>query len=1053
MSKYTIQDIIEEKGRDIFLNKLDKNYFLLDDFSIRTGKDKYPDIDGQIRLRNGNGIYLNRYLHYQLKSHKQINNPKKYYCLRKIINYLIDTNVPTILFVVDVDREKTYWSFIDTQIESKLNLKKDNSGRSFDLTSNEINNNSAELNAKWLKFAKEDDYYKEDDYEKVSNGLNKIINIFELNITSCLGLLFLLKKVKKQELSKYFSQLLKIKESESQTIIEYLEDYQVISKTVNYFLLENEQLGIESLSHLLDSGLLDFSRLDQYLEIEKDKRVMLIQLNKIKHPKVKNYFKSLITDFKNYLPRFKNNEDIHVNIELLEEYIYRVPNDALKIIKSIINNKNPLKLQTRIVKGWGEFKGKSHNDLIIECIELLNKIRYLEPKNAFALLTKLSAHQDQSIQSKTKEALKNIAGYNLYVLERIGYKPQIFLLNEVEKWSDRKLIDHCSALLEITDELLSPSFEGHSMKDYETFSLQFGALIVNNDLKKIRERTVILLKKLYLLVNDLKQKQKIIQTLQEVTRLPDRGDYDKDMENMVLDNTNTLINYYISIIPITDNEIIKDIEEDAYWLARRFDVKKLTRIKELQSLISSNKGYDIFRTFVGYDYYVTDPEKVEPEKIDWEKVDARRKTKIQEFINDILGENYKDWERKILLILKNYSSPESQGEFQHFNFFLNELGKQKPEIAYKLLIENEVKLEPFITHLIAGIWESRLKRLAKELISKWVEEGKYLSACALVFDYVGVIDKSLINEIFNKAKEIENKDVQNDTFNNIIRSIVKNYPKCKNTKNLFINSIKELTKNQNCYWIFNTWHRSDLILKSLTRTDVDTIFENLLILPDIKYPAEEVLTPIAEKYPQKIISFFYKRFLVKKRKKQEDHYDAIPYSLHELNKPLSENAEIVVPEILKWFKKKDYLLYWEGSRLIEAIFPVFNKILEKELIELIKSKISKNVEIVFNILRAYKGEEFLHNVCKEWIKEYPKNEDYHKKIFIILSQMGVVSGEYGFVKGFEKKKEEIQSWKEDKNKAIQLFVKKYEDYLKKRILYEKKQADEDIELRKRRFDN
>ena len=245
MSKYTIQDIIEEKGRDIFLNKLDKNYFLLDDFSIRTGKDKYPDIDGQIRLRDGNNIYLNRYLHYQLKSHQQIKSPKKYYCSRRIITYLIDTNVPTILFIVDVNIQRTYWIFIDKQTKTKLNLKKDKSGRSFDLTSNEINNNSAELNAKWLKFA------KEDDYEKVSNGLNKIINKFELNITSCLGLLFLLKKVKKQGLSKYFSQLLKIKESESQTIIEYLEDYQVISKTVNYFLLENEQLGIESLSHLL----------------------------------------------------------------------------------------------------------------------------------------------------------------------------------------------------------------------------------------------------------------------------------------------------------------------------------------------------------------------------------------------------------------------------------------------------------------------------------------------------------------------------------------------------------------------------------------------------------------------------------------------------------------------------------------------------------------------------------------------------------------------------------------------------------------------------------
>jgi hypothetical protein len=325
--------------------------------------------------------------------------------------------------------------------------------------------------------------------------------------------------------------------------------------------------------------------------------------------------------------------------------------------------------------------------------------------------------------------------------------------------------------------------------------------------------------------------------------------------------------------------------------------------------------------------------------------------------------------------------------------------------------------------------------------------------CALVFDYVGVMDKSLINEIFNKAKEIENKNIQNDTFNNIIRSIVKNYPKHKNTKKLFINSIKELTKNENWYWVYNEWRSRDLILKALTKKDIDIVLENLLLVPDIKYSVEEILTPIAEKYPQKVINFFYRRVLIQKKKKFENTYDAIPFDLNEINIPLSKNAKIIVPEILKWYNKKYGLFYWEARHLIRAIFPIFNEVLEKKLIEFIKSKEGRKVEIVIRILRAYKGEEFLHNICKEWIKEYPKNEDYHKEIFIILSQTGVVSGEYGFVEEFKKKKEEIQSWKKDKNKAIQLFVKKYEGFLDKRILYEKKQADEVIELRKRQFDS
>jgi hypothetical protein len=656
----------------------------------------------------------------------------------------------------------------------------------------------------------------------------------------------------------------------------------------------------------------------------------------------------------------------------------------------------------------------------------------------------LSLERKPEIKKKSLEVLSHLSKYNLDALKNIGYYPQLLILEKIEKWGTKQLIERIESITEISEELLSPSFEGHSMKDYETFTLQFGALKVSDDLKEIRERTIILLKKLYLLTKDLKQKQKIIQTLQEATRLPDRGGYDKDMENMVLNNTNALIDYYISIIPNADNEIVKDIEGQIHWLIEWFGKERLPRIKELQSIIVSNKEYEIFRTLVGYDYYF-------PEDFDWEKVEKERRNKIQEFINNISEENYNDWERKILSVTKNYSLLEDRGEFQHFNIFLNELAKQKPKIAYKLLTKNESKLKPFLIHLISGIWESKLKRLAKELISKWVNEGKHLSECALVFDYVGAMDKSLISEIFKKAKEIEDKDVQNDIYNNIIRAVVKNYPKHKNTKSLFINSIRGLTKNKNWYWIRNSWRHKDLILKSLTKRDVDTIFENLLFLPDIKFPAEEVLTPIAEKYPQKIISFFNKRLLI--QKKREDHYDAIPYRLHQIKKPLSDNSEIIIPEILKWFKKKDYLLNWEGSRLIQAIFPIFNKSLEEELIKLIKSKNEKDIRVVFNILRAYKGEEFLHNVCKELIREYPKNKDYRKKIFSVLSQIGAVWGEYGSVEGFKKKKEEIQSWKKDKNKAIQLFVKKYEDYLEKRILHEKKQADEDIELRKRRFDH
>ncbi|MBE3128182.1 MAG: RelA/SpoT domain-containing protein, partial [Actinobacteria bacterium] len=447
-----------------------------------------------------------------------------------------------------------------------------------------------------------------------------------------------------------------------------------------------------------------------------------------------------IKSLKNIIHSESNNE-IYENLVLLHKYIEefgdKTPKELniIKIIEIALKKSKTLKIEP-IKTTIGNLKGYTYADVAGICLNILNDLRYFYPEEVFNLLIMLSLDKESEVKKKSLEVLSRLSQYNLHALQKIGFYPQFLVLDKIEKWSTKQLIERIESIAEISKELLSPSFEGQSMKDYKTFTLQFGALIVSDNLKKIRERAIILLKKLYVLTKDLKQKQKIIQTLQEVTRLPDRGSYDKDMEDMVLENTNALIDYYISIIPNADNEIVKDIEEDAYWLSRWFDAKKLTRIKELQFLIASNKEYEIFRTFVGYDYYIADQEE-DPEKIDWEKVDAQRKTKIQEFINDILKENYKDWERKILSVIKNYSTPESQGEFGYFNFFLNELGKQKPEIAYKLIIENEVKLEPFLTHLIAGIWESKLKKTARNLISKWIKEGKYLSACALVFDYVG----------------------------------------------------------------------------------------------------------------------------------------------------------------------------------------------------------------------------------------------------------------------------------------------------------------------------
>jgi len=1019
MSKYSIQDTISSNGINILFSSINMQFFIFTDFERRSGKDRFPDIDGIIKLKDEEDELL---LHYQIKSHQKIPNIKKYRIPKKDINYLTKTNVPTLFFMVDIANKNSYWYFLNKNINPPKSI-------TVDISTNIIKYEKTEdLYLKWKTIA------KPNKYSEAKKNIVRISEKFELNVQTSLGVLYLFGAIKKQEFHKIISDLLNIKEYESKTIIKHLESADIISSTINYYLLENEKLGIESLFLLLDSQLLDFENLDKHLNID-NKKIVFNQLNKINHPKVEKYFNKLSKDFKDYLLKFRNNDDVFVNLELLESYIYRVPNTAIQILKEIINSKNPLKVITRNIKGWGKVKGKSHNDLVKKSIELLEKLRYVKPKDVFILLLKLSNSENEDIKEKAVKALKNMAEYNLFVLQKIGYQPQIFLLDKIEKFGDRKLLTLFDAISGILEQIINPSFEGNEMTDYKTFTIRSGGLNANKNLQKIRERAIEVLKKLFLLSKTTSQRKKVLRILSNATQTP-FDNYTEELEKLILDNTNKIIKFYIEVVKNADHEIINEIEEQSHWFIKRYS-NKLKNIKKLQSLIAQNSEYNMFKIFVGYDYHFE-------EDLNWREAEKERKRKIQEFVSQISDDNFNEWHSKILSVVDNYNQVKDYGRYQYFNIFLNELGKQKPDIAQKLIQNNEAQLDEFLIHLVAGIYLSTKKDLAVKFIEDFIKSGRQLTLCTYIFSYVKEIDEKLLRKAFQKAKQ--KKDIH--ALNNVIRSIVDNYPKDKKHKKLFIQTIKELTKLKNYWWINNVRYQKESIIESLSEKDFDIILNNLLLVPNIDYHAEVILDIIAKNYPLKIVQFFERRISIQSKKKGEDRYDAVPYNFHKLKLILQKHGKVVIPVVLKWFKKKNWLFRWDGGHFLKNIYSI-NK-LDSELVKLLNAGIESDIEIVLSILNTYQGHITLDSKAVQTIiRKYPK---HHNRLIYSMSATGnVVFGEYGLVNSLKSKKNTLQKWKKDRRKYIQDFIKKYEKSLDKQINYEKKRADEDLELRKHKY--
>ncbi len=747
----------------------------------------------------------------------------------------------------------------------------------------------------------------------------------------------------------------------------------------------------------------------------------------------------------------KSNNELHENLKLLLKYIEefgdKTPEhlNAATIIKAVIAKAKNTKTEP-METPFGKLAGHSYKDVAIVCLDIIEKLRFHRPIEAFDLLAEIAEDTDKDIKAKVLKVFEHFAQYDLRALKQIGYQMQILLLEKIEAWSEAETLKRFDLAAEAVGHLLDPSFEGHEMTDYKTFTFHFGALHPDKPLLEVRKRTLALGKKLYFLAPSVSLKEKVLKRLQQASYTSDRGEKNEEMEKVIIENTNELIDFYISILPSAENEIMKEIEEQSYWLIRRFKRESFARIGDLDAIIHSNQDYQMYRVLVGYDGRFD-------EEMDWGKAAKTRNNQVSQYVQDITQENIPEWKLKILKIIKNYSSVEP-GEFQYFNKFLYELGKQKTNLALQLIDTPE--LDPFLIHLIAGIWSGPQKKKAKQIVSEWTMDDKHLAVSARLFDYVEEIDGKILNKIFTKAKA--KKDLQ--ALNNITGSIVRNYPKYKNTRALFIKTLKELTKNKNYWWIQNVWFRGESILKDFSEKDFDVLVENLLMFPHIDYHIEEVLMPLAEKYPEKIIDFFYKRVELKSKRERNiyDRYDAVPFNFHKLNAALKKNETKIIPMLLAWFskggKKNKWLFRWEASHLLEEIFSSFSPTFEQSLVDLVNNGGKEELDIVLSIINKRQGEDFLFGVVKAIAKKYHDHAKYDEirgSLFGSLSQTGVVMGEDGFVTAYEAKKADAQKLKTDPHTAVKNFAVEYEKYLNVRIMHERKRAEEGVEIRKREF--
>jgi len=254
--------------------------------------------------------------------------------------------------------------------------------------------------------------------------------------------------------------------------------------------------------------------------MSNSKKQILSRLMGLDNPKADKLLVKFAQDIFVDIRKSKDNESVLKGLDLVNEFVYKVPKETIKIVNYIFEKK-PIP-PTANKSPFGEFKGKSHKDLVLKGIELLDHIRYIVPDEVLKLAAQLSLNEDSAIKGKALEVIKKFSQYDYNVLtkSKIGYGAQREALDFVLAWPRKEQLRHIELVEIVLRELLNPSFEGttsglNDQAQY-TITMHTGVVSPTDFLKKMRREAIDLAYELYKVAEDPKLKLKLIGVLMKL---------------------------------------------------------------------------------------------------------------------------------------------------------------------------------------------------------------------------------------------------------------------------------------------------------------------------------------------------------------------------------------------------------------------------------------------------------------------------------------------------------------------------------------------------------
>jgi hypothetical protein len=875
---------------------------------------------------------------------------------------------------------------------------------------------------------------------------------------------------------------IKINVYDERTILRILEDNRIVIKTSNFIWIHDDSFGRKAIKEAFfsNSPLLSLDIIEK-ISIKKMKSI-LSSLAEIDKPEVCSKLGDYLKEIKSSIIS-QNNDQRLQSLELLEKFAFRVPKEALKMVGLFANErmeKGPVKYTVPFA-----YRGRSYRAVLEKCLDISRQynLRYGLFEECLELLVKfyqfkLNDKEYEDIRKKAKELIISTADYNLRVIQPegypfLGYRFQELFISKIESMvinKDNRIFYLATSIIK---KLLHTESEGTYWDD-KTFTIKFGPLIYTPRLEKLRKNVIKLIFKRIQVEKDDERKISLVKALASGMRFPTRGRCGDKLEQMIMNDTKRIINFYLKFdFSKTNPAILQEIEKQLTFQKRRYaeyknNNKELARYLYNKSNCLLNKlrrdnFYKIYRVLVGDEIYLRDSDDDS-----WEKIQKERRDRINTVVNAINTNNLSEW-TKIFHKIANAYNLEQEYIFANFRLLGKLLGKEKPDLTDKIigiLLRQNFILKSFLTDLVLGLRESSKSYLADAWATRWLKSKNFDLIKEIPYTY-WLPDGKLVKR--NDIKMLEQLTYLNvsrkkrDELDQRIFSVLPwLYKKNPSRLNRIILAILKRIPEDKLTFIAGTLStariRKEIEMDKLPKAIFELAIRKYIRKERLDHRDKEFISFYAKYNPLGLIDFFKKRIEIYKRIKKDiftSRYDAVPYHLEEIGKVLSNHSayrQVIKKIIYEWVLNEDYLLREEGKHLLFELSPDLNQILKDEMILLIKSKDKKKIIAAVRVLSAYDGSPIIDEVCKEALRVSKGNKDVKGAVATAIDSTGVVTGEFGLRDAYQSRLARIQEWGKDKDQYVRRFAIKFAKSLAIDIDRETKRVTEQEMIRKKGLD-